>query len=51
MAGNVVSPTAVGSLNSLQRYCSQLIVVLGHERCGAVAAAVKGDPPVELALC
>jgi carbonic anhydrase len=23
---------------------SQLIVVLGHSRCGAVSAAVKGDP-------
>lgn len=45
MAGNVVSPTAVGSLEfSTAVLGSQLIVVLGHERCGAVAAAVKGDP-------
>ncbi len=45
MAGNVVSPTAVGSLEFATAVLgSQLIVVLGHERCGAVAAAVKGDP-------
>lgn len=45
MAGNVVSPTAVGSLEfSTAVLGSQLIMVLGHERCGAVAAAVKGDP-------
>lgn len=45
MAGNVVSPTAVGSLEFSKAVLgSQLIVVLGHERCGAVAAAVKGDP-------
>jgi len=44
MAGNVVSPTAVGSQFSTAVLGSQLIVVLGHERCGAVSAAVKGDP-------
>jgi carbonic anhydrase len=45
MAGNVVSPTTVGSLEfSTAVLGSQLIIVLGHERCGAVAAAVKGDP-------
>lgn len=45
MAGNVVSPTTVGSLEfSTAVLGTQLIMVLGHERCGAVAAAVKGDP-------
>lgn len=45
MAGNVVSPTVVGSLEfSTAVLGTQLIMVLGHERCGAVAAAVKGDP-------
>lgn len=45
MAGNVVSPTAVGSLEfSASVLGTQLIMVLGHERCGAVTAAVKGDP-------
>ncbi|HEY9875361.1 MAG TPA: carbonic anhydrase [Candidatus Obscuribacterales bacterium] len=45
MAGNVVSPTAVGSLEFATAVLgAQLIVIMGHERCGAVAAAVKGDP-------
>lgn len=45
LAGNVISPTAVGSLEFTTAVLgSQLIVVLGHERCGAVTAAVKGDP-------
>lgn len=45
LAGNVISPTAVGSLEFATAVLgSQLIVVLGHERCGAVSAAVKGDP-------
>lgn len=45
MAGNVVSPTTIGSLEFATAVLgSQLIVVLGHRKCGAVAAAVKGDP-------
>lgn len=45
LAGNVVSPTSVGSLEFATSVLgSQLIVVLGHRKCGAVAAAVKGDP-------
>lgn len=45
MAGNVVSPTAIGSLEfSTVVLGVQLIMVMGHQRCGAVAAAVKGDP-------
>ena len=45
VAGNVVSPTAIGSLEFATAVLgSQLIMVLGHERCGAVTAAVKGEP-------
>ncbi len=45
VAGNVASQTAIGSLEfSTAVLGSQLIVVLGHSRCGAVSAAVKGDP-------
>jgi carbonic anhydrase len=45
LAGNVISPTAVGSLEFATAVLGcQLIMVLGHERCGAVTAAVKGDP-------
>jgi len=44
LAGNVVSPTAIGSLEFATAVLgSQLIVVLGHERCGAVQAAIKGE--------
>lgn len=45
VAGNVASQTAIGSLEfSTAVLGAQLIVVLGHSRCGAVSAAVKGDP-------
>ncbi len=45
VAGNVASQTAIGSLEfSSAVLGSQLIVVLGHAKCGAVVAAVKGDP-------
>lgn len=43
IAGNVVSPRVMGSLEySTKILGSQLIVILGHERCGAVTAAVEG---------
>jgi carbonic anhydrase len=45
VAGNVASPTSIGSLEFATSVLgSQLIVVLGHRRCGAVSAAIKGDP-------
>ncbi|MBD2344493.1 carbonic anhydrase [Anabaena subtropica] len=45
VAGNVASPTAIGSLEFATSVLgAQLIVVLGHARCGAVIAAAKGDP-------
>jgi carbonic anhydrase len=45
VAGNIASQTAIGSLEfSSAVLGSQLIVVLGHAKCGAVVAAVKGDP-------
>ncbi|MFO1463379.1 MAG: carbonic anhydrase [bacterium] len=44
-AGNVADPVAVGSLEySTAVLGSPLIVVLGHERCGAVDATLKGQP-------
>ncbi|WP_009631640.1 carbonic anhydrase [Synechocystis sp. PCC 7509] len=43
IAGNVVSPRVMGSLEYATKILgSQLIVILGHERCGAVTAAVEG---------
>jgi carbonic anhydrase len=45
VAGNVASDTAIGSLEYATSILScQLIVVLGHERCGAVDAALQEKP-------
>ncbi|MBW4507003.1 MAG: carbonic anhydrase [Scytonematopsis contorta HA4267-MV1] len=45
VAGNVSSQTAIGSLEfSTAVLGSQLIVVLGHAKCGAVIAAIKNEP-------
>ena len=42
-AGEVVDPVGLGSIEyAVAHLGSPLIVVLGHERCGAVAAAVAG---------
>jgi carbonic anhydrase len=44
VAGNVVSPTVLGSLEyAVAMLNTPLIMVLGHERCGAVTAAVEGE--------
>lgn len=46
VAGNVASDTELGSLEyGAEHLHVPLIVVLGHESCGAVTAAVQGDPP------
>ncbi|WP_392535720.1 carbonic anhydrase [Nostoc sp. C117] len=45
VAGNVASDMAIGSLEySTAVLGSQLIVVLGHKRCGAVTEAIKNEP-------
>jgi carbonic anhydrase len=47
VAGNVADPVVVGSIEyATEHLGSPLIMVLGHERCGAVTAAVnsKGKP-------
>lgn len=44
IAGNIVTPETLGSIEySAVLLETPLIMVLGHERCGAVTAAVKGD--------
>lgn len=44
IAGNVLTPEALGSIEyAVAVLGSPLIMVLGHERCGAVTAAVKGE--------
>jgi carbonic anhydrase len=43
-AGEVVDSYELGSIEyAVEHLGARLIVVLGHERCGAVAAAVAGD--------
>jgi len=43
VAGNIVSPESVGSLEyGTEVLGASLIVVLGHENCGAVKAAIEG---------
>ena len=46
VAGNVATDTELGSLEYGAKHLHiPLIVVLGHEKCGAVTAAVEGGPP------
>lgn len=43
-AGNIVDDIAIGSIEyAVEHLGTPLIIVLGHERCGAVTAAVQGD--------
>jgi carbonic anhydrase len=43
-AGNLVDDYALGSIEyGVEHLGTRLIVVLGHERCGAVTAALSGD--------
>ena len=42
IAGNIVAPSVVGSIEfAAAQFGSRLVVVMGHTRCGAVAATVK----------
>lgn len=44
-AGHVVDEVGLGSIEyAVEHLGASLILVLGHERCGAVAAAVAGGP-------
>jgi carbonic anhydrase len=50
IAGNIVAPSVVGSIEfAASQFGSRLVVVLGHNRCGAVAATMRaietGDGP------
>jgi carbonic anhydrase len=41
VAGNIVAPSQIGSVEfAAERYGTQLVVVLGHSRCGAVLATI-----------
>lgn len=42
VAGNVVAPSQIGSVEfAAERFGTQLVVVLGHSRCGAVLATLE----------
>jgi carbonic anhydrase len=42
IAGNIVAPSVVGSIEfAASQFGSRLVLVMGHTRCGAVAATVK----------
>jgi carbonic anhydrase len=50
LAGNVVAPSVIGSIEfAASQFGTQLVVVLGHTRCGAIGATVRalhsGDGP------
>nr|WP_228053565.1 carbonic anhydrase [Nodosilinea sp. LEGE 07298] len=45
VAGNIATPEVVGSLEyAVELLGTPLLMVLGHERCGAVTAAVENGP-------
>ncbi|MDF1654635.1 MAG: carbonic anhydrase [Coxiellaceae bacterium] len=50
IAGNVVSPDVLGSMEFATKYAgSKLVVIMGHTQCGAVAGACSGvDKPQQL---
>lgn len=51
VAGNVADPVGVGSLEyAAEHLGSKVLVVLGHEKCGAVTAALSGEPMPSPAL-
>ncbi|HSD31388.1 MAG TPA: carbonic anhydrase [Gemmatimonadales bacterium] len=42
VAGNIVAPSQVGSIEfAAARFGTQLVVVLGHSRCGAILATLE----------
>jgi carbonic anhydrase len=45
VAGNIATPDTVGSIEyAVELLETPLLMVLGHERCGAVTAAVANEP-------
>jgi len=42
VAGNIVAPSQIGSVEfAAERFCTRLVVVLGHTECGAVLATIE----------
>jgi carbonic anhydrase len=47
VAGNVADHIVIGSIEfAVEQLGTRLVVVLGHERCGAVTAALDGGRPI-----
>jgi carbonic anhydrase len=44
IAGNIATPEAIGSIEYAALLGTPLVLVLGHERCGAITAAVQNKP-------
>ena len=45
VAGNIVAPSQVGSVEfAAARFGTKLVVVMGHEGCGAIAATLEELP-------
>lgn len=45
VAGNIATPAVLGSIEyAVELLGTPLLMVLGHERCGAVTAAVQNEP-------
>ena len=44
IAGNIATPEAIGSIEYAALLGTPLVMVLGHERCGAITAAVQNKP-------
>ncbi|WP_027360334.1 carbonic anhydrase [Desulforegula conservatrix] len=46
LAGNILNDAAIGSIEyAVDHLGAKYVMVLGHERCGAVEATVKGGEP------
>lgn len=46
VAGNVTDPVALGSIEyAVEHLHVPLVIVMGHDRCGAVAATLEGGKP------
>ena len=42
VAGNIVAPSQIGSVEfAAEQFSTRLVVVLGHSRCGAIAATLE----------
>lgn len=48
VAGNIVAPSQIGSVEfAAERFGTQLVVVMGHSHCGAIAATIDSMQPSE----